>query len=91
MKEIQLPKFHEYPIHFIEGIRRITTNTNFSTNVLEEIIKNNVEKQIYEHLKIQILMKNHTVEDIIRFFIKNYASPRELEENLLKYHQKLVP
>ena len=43
----------------------------------------------YEHLKIQILMKNHTAEDIIIFFIKNYASPRELEENLMKYHQKI--
>ena len=43
----------------------------------------------YEHLKIQILMKNHTAEDIIIFFIKNYASPKELEENLMRYHRKV--
>ena len=34
-------------------------------------------------------MKDHTIEDIIRFFIKNYASPREFKENLMKYHQKI--
>ena len=97
MKEIQLPKFYQAyqfsednnVVHFVEEIRRKTTNTNFSTNVLEKIIKNNVDKQIYKNLKIQVLMKDHTIEDIIRFFIKNYASPRELEENLMKYHQKI--
>ena len=50
MKEIQLPKFHEYPIQFIEEIRKITINTNFNLNILEKIIKKNVEKQIYEIL-----------------------------------------
>ena len=39
MKDFQLPKVHEYPIQFIEGMRRITTNTNFNLNVLERIIK----------------------------------------------------
>ena len=34
-------------------------------------------------------MKNHTAEDIIIFFIKNYASPRELEGNLMRYHRKI--
>ena len=75
MKEIQLPKFYQFSednnvVHFIEEIRRITTNTNFSTNVLEKIIKNNVDKQIYKNLKIQVLMKDHTVNEFVLFFIK---------------------
>ena len=88
MKEIQLPKFYQFyqfsednnVVHFKEEIRRITTNTNFSTNVLEKIIKNNMDKQIYKNLKIQVLMKDHTVNGIVLFFIKNYCN-KDLTRN----------
>ena len=75
-------------VHFIEEIRRKTTNINFSTNVLEKIIKNNVDKQIYKNLKIQVLMKDHTVNEIVLFFIKNYCN-KNLTRDIIKYHQKI--
>ena len=76
-------------IRFIKEIKKITTNTNINTEILKKIIKKKISNQDFNKLEIQVLIHvDHTIEDIIKFFIKNYVSPRELEENLMKFHQK---
>ena len=77
-------------VHFIEEIKRKTTNTNFSTDVLQKIIKKKVDKQVYKNLEIQVLIHvDHTIEDIIKFFINNYCCPRRLTEDLTEYHRRI--
>ena len=63
MKEIQLPKFYQAyqfsednnVVHFVEEIRRITTNTNFSTNVLKKLSRTMLTNKYMRTLKYKYL------------------------------------
>ena len=63
MKEIQMPKLYQAyqfsednnVVHFIEEIRRITTNTNFSTNVLEKLSRTMLTNKYIKTLRYKYL------------------------------------
>ena len=57
-------------------------------HVLKTILKTEVHDRVYGKLSTDIFTRaKYDLNDILKFFIKNYASPRKLEENLMKYHQ----
>ena len=58
-------------------------------HVLKTILKNKVSERVYGKLTTDVFTRqNYDLKDILKFFIKTYASLRELEENLMKFHQK---
>ena len=76
-------------VRFVNAIIE-TRNSNLTKDILIKIIKKKTNRDVYSQLEIEVLINpDYTTNDIIRFFLKNYASPRELEENLMEYHKKI--
>ena len=76
-------------VRFVNAIIE-TRNSNLTKDILIKIIKKKTNRDVYSQLEIEVLINpDYTTYDIIRFFLKNYASPRELEENLMEYHKKI--
>ena len=59
-------------------------------HILKTILKSKVSKKVYAKLTTDVFTRqNYDNKDIIEFFVETYAHPRELEENLIQYHQKI--
>ena len=94
LKDTYLPNLEEKEftptrniVRFVKAIMEMR-NSNLTGDILIKIIKKKTNRDVYNKLEIEVLIHNYNLNDILKFFVKNYASPRELEENLMKYHQK---
>ena len=76
-------------LRFIRAIIEKTKNTNLTEDILIKIIEKRNSRDVYKKLEIQVLIHvDHTIEDIIKFFIKNFCCPRKLKEDLIEYYRK---
>ena len=76
-------------VTFINSVKKTMKEKLLDVHVLKTILKTKVSERVYGKLTTEVFTRqNYDLTDILKFFIKTYASPRELEENLMKFHQK---
>ena len=76
-------------ITFKNSIKKTMREKLLDIHVLKTILKNKISDRVYGKLITDVFTRpKYNLDDILKFFVKNYASPRELEENLMKFHQK---
>ena len=76
-------------ITFVNSIKKTMREKLLDIHVLKTILKTKISDRVYGKLSTDVFTRSkYDLNDILKFFIKNYASPRELEENLMKFHKK---
>ena len=66
-------------ITFINSVKKTMKEKLLDVHVLKTILKTKVSERVYGKLTTEVFTRqNYDLNDILKFFIKTYASPREL-------------